>query len=140
MLGPAEMAAKIAELESALKGADNIVDSAMKEMLEAKAERNEVREAKDNAYRERDQLVAHLTKIYPSHLCRHPDEDEEWEDDWRWIICIHSPAGQLTWHIHDSELPMFYHLPERDNHWDGHSTEEKYERLDRCPMQWKEES
>src|SRR6476660_6657685 len=93
------------------------------------------KEAKDVAYSERNELVAFLSRLYPSHLCRHPEGDVEWEDDWRWIVCIHSPAGQLTWHIHDSELRKFASLGEKSlevgnlNHWDGHTTEEKYERL-----------
>ena len=92
---------------------------------------------KDTAYAERDLLVCVLSKVWPAHLCRHPDEDVEWEDDWRWIICIHSPKGQLTWHIHDSELPMFSgHLAVLPNHWDGHTTDEKYERLLRVPLQY----
>ena len=81
----------------------------------------------DQVYAERDRLVAALSKLLPSHLSRH--EGDDWEDDWRNIVCIHLPAGQATWHIHDSELPWFSHLLERDGHWDGHSTAEKYERL-----------
>lgn len=86
-------------------------------------------EKKNIAYRERNQLVAFLSKLYPSHLAEHPIEDENWEKDWRTIICIHSPAGQLTWHIHDSEADLFFHLGDGHNHWDGHTTEEKYKRL-----------
>lgn len=84
-------------------------------------------EAKRNAaYRERDQLVAALSKQFDAHLARHSGE---WEDDWRNIVCIHLPTGQATWHIHDSELPLFAHLACTDDHWDGHSTEEKYRRV-----------
>lgn len=92
-------------------------------------------ESKDNAYWERMQLVAFLSHLYEAHLCRHPDEDKTWEDDWRWIVCIHTPAGQMTWHMHDSHLEYFGHLAKKseamgnDNHWDGHTTEEKYDRL-----------
>lgn len=89
----------------------------------------ETERAKNQAYTERDQLVAAISKCFPSHLCRHPDSDIEWEDDWRWIVCIHLPTGQATWHIHESELPWFSHLERKSNHWDGHSTEEKYRRL-----------
>lgn len=84
---------------------------------------------KDGAYRERDALVCALSKVFPAHLCRHPDEHREWEDDWRWIVCIHLPTGQATWHIHDSERQHFDHLEVGENHWDGHSTEEKYQRV-----------
>lgn len=87
--------------------------------------------AKDCAYEERDRLVAVLSKVFPAHLMRHPDEDLEWEDDWRWIVCVELPTGQATWHFHDSELPWFDHLePRVENTWDGHTTEEKYRRLE----------
>jgi hypothetical protein len=84
-------------------------------------------EGKDLAYWERNQLVCLLTKIFPSHLAKHTHED--WEDDWRNIVCIHTPHGQATWHIHDSELKYFNHLEVKDDHWDGHSLDKKYERL-----------
>lgn len=77
------------------------------------------------AYHERNMLVAYLATCYPAHLARHP-EQEPWDDDWRWLVCVHTPAGQMTWHIHDSEYDLFRWLPARDNDWDGHTTEEKY--------------
>jgi len=72
----------------------------------------------DDVYHERDQLVAALSKIYPSHTAVHHGE---WEDGWRNIICIHLPTGQATWHIHDSELGLFDHLVTLTDHWDGQS-------------------
>lgn len=102
------------------------------EWVKLESENVRLREAKDGAYRERNQLVAFLSKLYPSHRARHPASDETWENDWRWIICIHSPFGQLSWHIHDSDLPMFEHLETNLNDWDGHSTEEKYRRLEQA--------
>jgi hypothetical protein len=87
-------------------------------------------EAKDAVYAERNRLVAALSKLLPSHLARHPDTDTSWEDDWRWIVVVNVPAGQMTWHIHDSEREMFNHLDVRaDFAWDGHTTDEKYRRL-----------
>lgn len=86
---------------------------------------------KDGAYRERDQLVAALSRLFPALLERHqPDPDPNWESDWMWIVFIDTPAGQCSWHIHDSELSLFDHLSRNLGcKWDGHSTEEKYERL-----------
>lgn len=109
----------------------------------------ELKKEKDAAYWERNQLVAALSKIYPSWLERHPSSDKEWEDDWRWIVFIVIPGKeifyeqkyvqggfkvkkprQLSWHIHDSELVNFMHLKYRlGSSWDGHTTEEKYDRL-----------
>jgi hypothetical protein len=88
-----------------------------------------LRQAKDAAYEERDRLVCALSKLWPAHLARHSDSDTTWEDDWRWIVCIHSPVGQLTWHIHDAERPWFDYLDVREGDWDGHTTEDKYARL-----------
>jgi hypothetical protein len=81
----------------------------------------------DAVYRERDQLVAALSKIYPSHLAWH--EDDDWEDGWRNIVCIHLPTGQAAWHISNDEIVLFDHLHQQKDHWDGHTTDEKYDRL-----------
>lgn len=96
----------------------------------ARARVAELEGQKDGAYRERDTLVAALSKVFPSSIERHPDADVEWEDDWRTIIAVNLPTGQATWHIHDSEREMFTHLrPDPGFAWDGHTTEEKYERV-----------
>ena len=87
----------------------------------------------DAAYRERNQLVALLAGLFPSSLERHPDEDTEWEDDWRWICFIDFPGFQATWHLQDAELPLFDHVPRHQGRqWDGHTTEEKYQRVAQC--------
>lgn len=99
---------------------------------------NELEESKDNAYKERDLLVVALSKIFPAYIAQHPAE-EEWDHDWRNIIFIDIPVGkgktaQLSWHIHDSEIDYFKHLREGKNEWDGHDTEEKYDRLRRIKV------
>jgi hypothetical protein len=88
-------------------------------------------EWRDKAYAERDALVCVLSKLWPSHLMLHDIKDVDWDREWMTIVCINSPVGQLTWHIHVSEVPMFAHLKKRPNDWDGHTTEEKYARLAR---------
>lgn len=100
--------------------------------------------SKEQAYWERNQLILALSKLYPSWLELHPLEDTKWEKDWRHIVFIEIPTfqgatmqshnlpstKQLSWHIHDSEVPYFSHLELKSgNSWDGHTTEEKYERL-----------
>jgi hypothetical protein len=92
-------------------------------------EKQDIIAAKDGAYAERNKLVALISKLFSASLERHP-ENEEWEDDWRWIVFIDLPTGQVSWHIHDSELNMFDHLPRNAGRkWDGHTTDEKYERV-----------
>jgi len=88
-----------------------------------------LQEEKDAAYQERDRLVCALSKLWPAHLAHHPADDATWDPEWTWIVCIHAPVGQLTWHIHDSEVWWFNHLRTRENDWDGHTTGEKYRRL-----------
>jgi len=109
------------------------------------AQRAELEAAKNTGYSERNQLVLALSKLFPAWLERHPIEETDWDDDWRWIVFIEIPVGapagtltelgqaeQLTWHINDREQPLFEHLQVRDgNSWDGHTTAEKYARLAR---------
>ena len=96
----------------------------------------------DQAYNERNQLVAALSRLYPAHLCI----DSSVECGWQHVVCIHIrhwdmiPVGggvevtctsQVTWHIPDRELEIFAHLQFDRNHFDGHSTDLKYRRLKR---------
>jgi hypothetical protein len=39
----------------------------------------------------------------------------------------------MTWHVHDSEVPLFTHLEMREGDWDGHDTDGKSRRLARLP-------
>ena len=89
-----------------------------------------LRAQKDGAYRERDACVALIAKLAASMgwrvgMARH---EGEWEDDWRWIVYIDLPTGQVSWHIHDSEREWF-DFPEYPAKWDGHSMYEKYDRM-----------
>lgn len=85
--------------------------------------------ALDKVYKERNRLVAWLASIYPSSLERHrPEEHEDWSSQWLWVCYIDLPdGGQASFHLHDSDLPLFSHVPRHQGRiWDGHSTEEKY--------------
>lgn len=120
--------------EAAAKGGMYAVMRVADQCIDNMREVTRLRAAKDTAYAERNRLVAALSKLFPAWLERHPDSDTAWEDDWRWIVFINLPngpgSGQVSWHIHDSELPQFDHLDRRSgNSWDGHTTEEKYLRL-----------
>lgn len=104
---------------------------------------------RQNAYHERNELVAFLSRIYPSHLSKHyPDPDPLWDTEWGTVVCVHIGERprplrntgwvelveeNLCWHIHDSEIPLFSHLEMRENDWDGSDTAEKYERLRSLP-------
>ncbi len=93
--------------------------------------------AKDGAYSERNKCVAALARLADRlglevGVGRHPAEDTAWENDWRTILFIELPsgAGQASWHFHDSERHLLEGLTGYSKPWDGHSTEEKYARLE----------
>lgn len=85
--------------------------------------------SKDQGYRERNMIVSVLSKFYPAFLGRHEETDTTWHKEWFNIIYIMLPTGQVSWHLHDSDLPLFAHLEYGNVIYDGHTTEEKYERL-----------
>lgn len=76
-------------------------------------------------YRERAYLTSELSKRYPSRLS-YSDPDEP---DWA-VLYVYTEAGQLSWHISPDDMDLFGHLEIVPGvKWDGHTTEEKYERL-----------
>jgi hypothetical protein len=73
-------------------------------------------------YRERAQLVAALSKVFPAGYTA---EDRNWP-----IVFIQLPTGQASWHIASRDMYLFDHLRYDESwKWDGHTTEEKYRRL-----------
>lgn len=78
----------------------------------------------DQAYWERGQLVTALAKMYPAHRYIDPNEP-----DWP-VVCIHLPTGTASWHFPTHEMVGYLEtLPTTGSDWDGHTTEQKYERL-----------
>lgn len=79
----------------------------------------------NDLYRERAHLVAALSKLFPASLEHDPAEPE-------WPVCIIDlPTGQASWHIAPSDVELFAHLNRSVGRvWDGHTTQEKYARLD----------
>lgn len=108
------------------------MDTKERDILVLQARVTALEEQKNGAYTERNKLVCLLSKVFPASIEDHVLKDgEEWDDDWRKVIFIELPTGQCTWHIHKSEEPMFAHLTPIGFVWDGHTTEEKYQRVDR---------
>lgn len=92
-------------------------------------------EAKNAAYAERNQCVALIVRMalalgWPAGVRDHEDKPgEAWEPDWRNLVCIDLPTGQVSWHFHDSEKHLLAGLPQYPASWDGHDTAEKYRRV-----------
>ena len=93
--------------------------------------------ARDGAYTERNRLVAFIASIYPSGVKK--TAIPGWDEAWHGCVYIDLPTGQASWHFHDSEAYLFAYLPPYDGEWDGHSTEEKYERIARKALEGKDE-
>lgn len=76
-------------------------------------------------YTERAHLTAALSKLFPASLEEDPNEPD-------WPVClIDLPTGQVSWHVGPHDLHLFSHLPRNAGRtWDGHTTPEKYQRLD----------
>ena len=80
----------------------------------------------DSVYRERAHLVAHLAAVYPSCI----GYTDPAEPDWA-VVTINLPTGQVTWHVAPDDMDLFGHVAATGTDlFDGHSTEEKYARLD----------
>lgn len=91
------------------------------------AERDSQKTQKDAAYLERNKLVALLASLFPSGIAKTAIED--WSEDWHGCVYVDLPGFQASWHYHDSHAHLFEHLPPYRGEWDGHTTEEKYEKI-----------
>lgn len=122
-----ERQARIAELTHIL-GQPGDVLAALEAGVELQSQLLVAHAAKDGAYLERNRLVAALATCYPAGTAR--TAIEGWAPEWHGCVYIDLPTGQASWHHHDSEAHLFAHLPPYKGTWDGHSTEEKYKRVD----------
>ena len=86
--------------------------------------RADERENTNNAYKERNQLVALLSILFPSGKAK--TAIEGWDEAWHGCVYIDFPWGQASWHYHSDDEQMFTHLPPYKKLWDGHTTEDKY--------------
>ncbi len=82
---------------------------------------------KDEAYRQRNHLVAALAHLYPSGVAR--TNIPGWSDDWHGCCFIDLPSGQISYHFHDSHAFLFEDLPPYTKPWDGHDKETVHARV-----------
>lgn len=90
-------------------------------------------DALNAAYRERAHLVALLAAVYPSHIGRTDPESPNWA-----VVTIELPTGQACWHVASDDMDLFEHVRPTsadDPGWDGHTTVEKYGRVDEMATQ-----
>jgi len=84
------------------------------------------------AYRERAQLIAVLAAAYPAVLSTDAAEPDRPD-----VVYIRTLRGQMSWHLAAADATEFFpHVPRvAPDHpsarWDGHTTPDKYARLQR---------
>ena len=78
----------------------------------------------DQAYEERNRLVALLASMFPSGIAQ--TDIPGWDAEWHGCVFIDFPWGQASWHFHSNHRHLFAHLPPYDKPWDGHTTDAKY--------------
>lgn len=83
---------------------------------------------KDEAYRQRNHLVAAMARLFPSGI--RPTNIEGWSANWHGCVYIDLPVGQISYHYHDSQQMLFEDLPPYEKVYDGHDKDAVHERLE----------
>ncbi len=96
-------------------------------LIDAARQAEAWRAEKDQAYEERNRLVALLAAIFPAG--RRQTDIPGWNPEWHGCVYIDFPWGQASWHFHDSQSSLFAFLPPYRGEWDGHTTEAKYQAI-----------
>lgn len=77
-------------------------------------------------YSERSHLIALLSRLFSAHAYEASDK----EPGFTYVVCIHFPWGQASWHVSDEDFALLFgHLAVTESDWDGHTTEAKYEAM-----------
>ena len=83
-------------------------------------------------YAERNMCIALLCRMAQAlnlSLGIGKHQGENWDEEWQNVVFIDLPAGQVSWHIKNSELENFNGIPAYHGEWDGHDQAEKYRRV-----------
>ena len=112
--------------------ASRAIDDARDDLIAAARSGHD--DAKDTAYNERNRIVigfATLAKALGWPVGWGWHEGEEWDDEWRNVLYIDTPAGQVSWHFpeHEVDLLVSAYFGRYEGSWDGHATDEKHDRL-----------
>jgi len=97
------------------------VDSLLEETTAMSQACQQQREATDTAYTQRAIAAiafAHTVLALGGSAGVGQDDREDQEDDWRVVLYIDTPAGQMSWHIAPLDQPMLEGLPAYEKPWD----------------------
>jgi hypothetical protein len=111
------------EAQQVLDAVESIVEHA--NAMAAKL--HEHKDSKDQAYRERNVLVALLARLYPAGV--RPTTIEGWNPQWNNCVYIDLPTGQISFHYHDDDAHLFQGLATYAKPYDGHSKDDALKRI-----------
>ena len=83
----------------------------------------------DRAYAERNALALAFAALASDLGWRVGRLEDPNEPEWP-VLVVETPHGQVSWHIPADEWPEGWEAG-HTNDWDGHTDEEKYNRLER---------
>lgn len=84
----------------------------------------------DAVYRERNLAAAALVRLaiaqgWDAGIGHDPNAEEGWQN----VLFVDLPTGQVSWHVHSSEIEAFSSLQWHKKPWDNHTTMDKNTRL-----------
>lgn len=115
------------KLADELETVERHAEAVERRLAEANKRIAELETDKDDAYRQRNYLVAALARLFPSGVRN--TNIPGWADDWHGCCFINLPSGQISYHFHDSHRHLFAGLPPYESPWDGHEKETVHNRL-----------
>lgn len=119
-------------LERAAQRHKDLVQPATFEVEKLQVQVAQLEAEKNGAYLERNQCVALIARM-ALHLGRPAGVTKTaidgWDPEWYGCVFVDLPTGQASWHFHDSQAHLFAGLPAWFGTWDGHTTPQKYERV-----------
>ena len=75
----------------------------------------------NSAYTQRMIAVRMLAVMSGCNYGLGKDDNEDWDDEWRTVVYIDLPQGQVSWHIAPHDLHLFDDFPQYKGKWDGNS-------------------
>jgi hypothetical protein len=100
------------------------VDSLLEETTTMSQAYQQQREATDTAYTQRAIAAiafAHTVLALGGTAGVGQDDRQDQAEEWRVVLYVDTPAGQLSWHIAPADQPMLAGLPEYKGKWSGSS-------------------
>ncbi|MBB4594512.1 hypothetical protein [Xanthomonas cannabis] len=96
--------------------------------MDINRDNNELLRKRDEAVQERNKVIALLARLFPAGISQTRVQDNNGRA--QNCVLIDLPTGQISWHFGEEDADYFQGLPAYLGHYDGHSQEEKYKRLE----------